>query len=250
MSAKAQQTVDDYLRKLDPERRAIAKELRALILKAAPQIEESIKWNQPWYAFVGNVCCIYTAGDHLNFGFLRGAELSDPQGLLEGTGKGMRHVKLRDVSDIKKVQFTKWIKEAMRLNEGEEPKGKTAAKTKAAPTDFAVAFNTLKNLLEPYASKLIVKVNTAQNYQLYSHVILRKKNVFFGGVMVNRSYVSLHFMPLYMHPTLQKTLSPKLKKRMQGKACFNFKNAEEIPTAELKKLIRAGMDGFKKDGYL
>ena len=32
---------------------------------------------------------------HVNVGFFRGAELNDPSGLLEGTGKYMRHVKLR-----------------------------------------------------------------------------------------------------------------------------------------------------------
>ena len=37
---------------------------------------------------------------HVNVGFFRGAELADPAGLLEGSGKYMRHVKLRPESDI------------------------------------------------------------------------------------------------------------------------------------------------------
>ncbi|MHC5209893.1 MAG: DUF1801 domain-containing protein [Planctomycetota bacterium] len=37
---------------------------------------------------------------HVNVGFFRGAELADPAHLLEGTGKFMRHVKLRPGSDI------------------------------------------------------------------------------------------------------------------------------------------------------
>jgi hypothetical protein len=37
---------------------------------------------------------------HVNVGFFRGAEIADPDGLLEGTGKFMRHVKLRPESDI------------------------------------------------------------------------------------------------------------------------------------------------------
>jgi hypothetical protein len=37
---------------------------------------------------------------HVNVGFFRGAELADPRGLLEGTGKYMRHVKLRPDADI------------------------------------------------------------------------------------------------------------------------------------------------------
>lgn len=41
---------------------------------------------------------VFTA--HVNVGFFRGAELADPQGLLEGTGKFMRHVKLRLERDV------------------------------------------------------------------------------------------------------------------------------------------------------
>ncbi len=37
---------------------------------------------------------------HVNVGFFRGAELPDPAGLLEGTGKFMRHVKLRPGADM------------------------------------------------------------------------------------------------------------------------------------------------------
>ena len=37
---------------------------------------------------------------HVNVGFFRGAELADPAGLLEGTGKYMRHVKVRPDSDV------------------------------------------------------------------------------------------------------------------------------------------------------
>ena len=37
---------------------------------------------------------------HVNVGFFRGAELADPAQLLEGTGKSMRHVKLRPESDL------------------------------------------------------------------------------------------------------------------------------------------------------
>ena len=37
---------------------------------------------------------------HVNVGFFRGAEIADPEGLLEGTGRFMRHVKLRPGEDV------------------------------------------------------------------------------------------------------------------------------------------------------
>jgi len=49
---------------------------------------------------------------HVNVGFFRGAELSDPSGLLEGTGKRMRHVKLRPERDVNAAALTKLIETA------------------------------------------------------------------------------------------------------------------------------------------
>ena len=49
---------------------------------------------------------------HVNVGFFRGAELADPAGLLEGTGKHMRHVKLRPGGDIDAAALTKLVESA------------------------------------------------------------------------------------------------------------------------------------------
>src|SRR3954453_12896987 len=49
---------------------------------------------------------------HVNVGFFRGAELADPKGLLEGTGKVMRHVKLSRDRDVDHAALTKLIETA------------------------------------------------------------------------------------------------------------------------------------------
>jgi hypothetical protein len=54
--------------------------------------------------------------------------------------------------------------------------------------------------------------------------------MWFGTVKLGRGYVSFHLSPLYILPALEKEISPILKKRMEGKTCFNF---ETIPNAEL-----------------
>ncbi len=46
---------------------------------------------------------------HVNIGFFRGAELADPAGLLEGTGRYMRHVKLRPDSYVDTDVLTKLV---------------------------------------------------------------------------------------------------------------------------------------------
>jgi hypothetical protein len=49
---------------------------------------------------------------HVNVGFFRGAEIADPDGLLEGTGKFMRHVKLRPERSVKDRALIKLIETA------------------------------------------------------------------------------------------------------------------------------------------
>jgi hypothetical protein len=48
-----------------------------------------------------------------------------------------------------------------------------------------------------------------------------------------------------MNPKLKSTISQGLQKRMQGKACFNFKEVDQSHIAELKKLTQAGFEQFK-----
>ena len=47
-----------------------------------------------------NICLIVVYRGHVNLLFPRGVDLKDPQALLEGTGKAMRHVKMFSVADV------------------------------------------------------------------------------------------------------------------------------------------------------
>ena len=61
--------------------------------------------------------------NHVTFGFLRGTSLPDPEKLLEGTGKNLRHVKLWTVEDLKRPALKKLIVEAAKLNKRKPMKG-------------------------------------------------------------------------------------------------------------------------------
>lgn len=50
----------------------------------------------------------------------------------------------------------------------------------------------------------------------------KAKPRFFGAVQVKKAYVSFHLMPVYEDPGLLAGISPGLRKRIQGKSCFNF----------------------------
>ena len=53
---------------------------------------------------------VFTA--HVNVGFFRGADIADPHGILEGTGKSMRHIKLRPEHEVDAAALTKLIETA------------------------------------------------------------------------------------------------------------------------------------------
>ena len=59
-----------------------------------------------------------------------------------------------------------------------------------------------------------------------------------------KRYVSFYLMSVYACPDLLEGMSPELKKRMQGKSCFNFKDVDEKLFKELAKLTKAGAARF------
>ena len=69
--------------------------------------------------------------------------------------------------------------------------------------------------------------------------------LFCAAVQINKSYVSYHLMPVYANPALRNSLSPALKKRMQGKSCFNFTTVEPGQLKELAAVTKKGIAGFK-----
>lgn len=117
-----------------------------------------------------------------------------------------------------------------------------------AQSEFPVVFEQLKNILRTYAKNLTVTADTPDSYSLdgpYSEKW--KKDLFFGSAQVKKNYVSFYLMPVYMHPELLKGISPELKKRMQGKSCFNFKKVEPELFKELAELTKKGAEKFKQE---
>jgi hypothetical protein len=104
-------SADAYFEAL-PEPVAVpAKALRALILRAAPELTEAIKWGMPHYEKNGMVCAIRCTKAYAALQLSKDAvTLPDPDGLLEGSGKSMRHVKVRTAADIREQVLSDWIR--------------------------------------------------------------------------------------------------------------------------------------------
>lgn len=116
---------------------------------------------------------------------------------------------------------------------------------------FAETFEGLKRILSEFAPALKITSNEPQKYYLVTKSKSWKGGpMFFGAVMLGKAYVSYHLMPLYTHPELVKSLSPELKKRMQGKSCFNFRNPNEALLRELRNLTQAGLEKYRAKSWL
>lgn len=122
--------------------------------------------------------------------------------------------------------------------------------------DFSSVFAILKPLLGDRGGQLQVKTDTAIEYTVVTKSPSPYKQhkgepLFFGSLRVGKAYVSYHLLPLYMNPELTSKIPAGLKKRMQGKACFNFKSApSEESMAELRELTDVCVETWAKQKLL
>lgn len=75
--------------------------LERLVGATAPHLAKTVKWGQGCFADDGrHKVYIHAADDHVQLGFYAGSTLDDPEGVLEGSGKYVRHVKVRSAKDV------------------------------------------------------------------------------------------------------------------------------------------------------
>lgn len=118
--------------------------------------------------------------------------------------------------------------------------------------EFETIFTRIRAMFAAHAEAAVPKCDTPEAYYLDTHEVRPKDGyrTALGGVEIKKNYVSAHLIPVYTDPKLLTGVSHALKKRMQGKSCFNFKKMDETLLAELGQLIDAGVARFKADGRL
>ena len=130
-----------FLESYDRHITDIALALREIILEEVPDASESIYQVYTvaiWFGFSGKMkdmfCYIATNAAHVNLGFPRGASLPDPNRVLEGEGKTMRHIKFAGLRDVERPFVRRYIRAAMEqvAPAGTRGTGKTVVKTSAA----------------------------------------------------------------------------------------------------------------------
>jgi hypothetical protein len=104
MSSEFQEFVSSY----NQDVQKLASEARALIFDTIPSVSEHvypamkvIRYGLEGNKMSGLVCYLAPTKTGVSLGFNHGTSLPDPKGLLEGTGKNIRHVKLKKPEDVK-----------------------------------------------------------------------------------------------------------------------------------------------------
>jgi hypothetical protein len=98
------------------------------------------------------------------------------------------------------------------------------------------AFTALRSILARHAGDAVVTADDATEFAL-ARPGANGKPIFLAAVQQKRRYVAVHLFPIYERPAMLQGLSPALRKRMQGKSCFNFTTVDTVLFAELERLI-------------
>ena len=103
--------------------------------------------------------------------------------------------------------------------------------------DFGSTFTSLSTILRKHTAGFPIKTDEPGNFYIELPPATPKaKPRFFGAVQTKEAYVSYHLMPVYEDPALLNGISDALRRRMQGKSCFNFTHHDAALFNELDAL--------------
>ena len=106
-------------------------------------------------------------------------------------------------------------------------------------TAFDSTFMSLSKVLRKHSSGISIKKDEPGNLYLELPPSTPKaKPKFFAAVQTKKSYVSYHLMPVYENPSLLDSISDALRRKMQGKSCFNFTSDDPALFKELDLLTK------------
>src|SRR5580692_137112 len=111
----------NYLAACDPHISNLALALRDVVLEEAPDAIESISKGYAvviGFSFTGKplkdgFCHVVTYSSHVNHGFNRGALLPNPNGVLQGTGKAIRHITIRNRAELDRPFIRRYLQAAI-----------------------------------------------------------------------------------------------------------------------------------------
>lgn len=107
---KLDKNVSAYISKATEEQTELLEQLRQLIHDAVPGTTEAIKWGFPVFTKTKNYAYFRYSKKHITLGFYNPEKIEDPDGLLEGAGDTLKHIKIKKQEDIDAKLLKKWLK--------------------------------------------------------------------------------------------------------------------------------------------
>ena len=92
--------------------------VRALVRQKVKPLSEAVKYGGIMFSSGVSFCGVFAYKEHVSVEFGSGAKIQDELGFLEGTGKGRRHIKLREVGDISSKSLAKYLPLALKAARG------------------------------------------------------------------------------------------------------------------------------------
>ena len=102
--------VTDYIENAQEDQIETLEILRKLIHTSVSGVSEEIKWRMPVFAKTKDFAYLKSTKKHITFGFYNIDKIEDPDNILEGTGKTLRHIKVKSKTDFDKKLVAKWLK--------------------------------------------------------------------------------------------------------------------------------------------
>ncbi len=102
--------VTTYINEAPPEQQQIMQQLRQLVHESVKGVQEEFKWSRPVFKKENQFAYLKTAKGYVTLGFFNFQNLPEPDNLLEGTGKDMRHIKIKKAADINNALLKNWLK--------------------------------------------------------------------------------------------------------------------------------------------
>lgn len=109
-------TGNEFVRvKVSPEHRGTVEMIRRLMRKAAPGAKAVMAYGTLGWKNKGIIAVINPTKKYVTVAFLRGAEFEDKYGMLEGTGKVQKLVKIK-YTDLNATALRYYVRQAMKFD--------------------------------------------------------------------------------------------------------------------------------------
>ncbi len=109
MATKSVQALVEDIRLVSETNYEIVEAVRALVKRGFKSVAEEVKYGGILFSSQVQFCGVFSYKEHVSVEFGSGAKIKDPYGLLEGSGKGRRHLKFMSVQDIKNKRLSEYV---------------------------------------------------------------------------------------------------------------------------------------------